>query len=191
MLSNCSMSSPRILVIRHARRRRLFYDVILDWVAEHFPRHRGLLDVWDLPDETARDFPWRLDLIAWRRLAAAAQRLTAAGGPPLRLLTGGLPAGAEYRLLVPWLQDPVQLWSPAAYRRACRLAEECDRRGIPVTNPVDRLTNATKSTFARLSAGPHNWGCRCRCLSARTGATAVPSCEPTRPLMCGGCPCGG
>jgi hypothetical protein len=57
---------------------------------------------------------------------------------------------SRYAVHAAWLQDPVQRWSPAAYRFANRLATECDRRGIAVVNRVDRLVNATKSTAARL-----------------------------------------
>jgi len=62
---------------------------------------------------------------------------------------------SRYALHVPWLQDPVEAWSPAAYRSASRLAAGCDRHGVPVVNRVDRLANAGKSSAARLirSAG--------------------------------------
>ena len=68
----------------------------------------------------------------------------------LRTIPFRLRQGSRYVLHVPWLQDPVQKWSPTAYRHANRLAAECDDRGIPVINRVDRLTNAVKSTGARL-----------------------------------------
>jgi hypothetical protein len=62
---------------------------------------------------------------------------------------------SPYALHVPWLQDPVQEWSPETYDQANALAAECDARGIPVLNRVDRLLNATKSRGADLmrSAG--------------------------------------
>ena len=145
-----SHGEPRFLVVRHARRKRHFYDVVLDWVAQHFPRLRTLFDVWDLPDETARDFPHRPDLLVWRRLAGLAKRLVRRDRAPLRLLRGGLPAHSDYRLHLAWLQDPVEQWSTATHARACGLAAECDSRGIPVINRVDRLTNAAKATAARL-----------------------------------------
>jgi hypothetical protein len=55
-----------------------------------------------------------------------------------------------YAVHIPWLQDPVQAWSPETYEQAQELAGECDRRGIPVLNRVDRLANATKSRGAAL-----------------------------------------
>lgn len=73
----------------------------------------------------------------------------------LRLLPYVLPRQAHYCLHLSWLQDPVEEWSLTAYRQAVRLAEECDRRGIPVVNRVDRLCNAVKSTASErlLAAG--------------------------------------
>jgi hypothetical protein len=70
----------------------------------------------------------------------------------LRLLPCWVFDWSPYALHVPWLQDPVEAWSPRAYRRACRLAAACDERGIPVVNRVERLSNATKfETATRLS----------------------------------------
>lgn len=57
------------------------------------------------------------------------------------------------RLFVPWLQDPVQDWSPDTYRHVEDLASECGRRGIPVVNRALHLTNAGKLAGARLMAG--------------------------------------
>jgi hypothetical protein len=71
---------------------------------------------------------------------------------PLRLIDGGLPEGADYRLHLAWLQDPVQEWSPTTYARACGLAAQCEVRGIPIVNRVSHLTNAAKSTAAQLIA---------------------------------------
>src|SRR5262245_21900208 len=59
----------------------------------------------------------------------------------------------QYAMHTAWLQDPVQRWSMRTYRRAARLAQECDERGIPVINRVDRLINATKSRGAELMRG--------------------------------------
>src|SRR5688572_22611838 len=56
----------------------------------------------------------------------------------------------RYRLHLPWLQDPVQEWSPEAYTHAMRLQHECDARGVPVVNRVDRLAHATKFKAAEL-----------------------------------------
>ena len=61
-------------------------------------------------------------------------------------------AEARFSLHIPWLQDPVEAWSMETYERATRLASECDARGVPVVNRVDRLINATKSAGARLMA---------------------------------------
>jgi hypothetical protein len=70
----------------------------------------------------------------------------------LRVLPCRIPDWSLYALHVPWLQDPVESWSPQAYDRACQLARECDRRGIPVVNRVERLRNAMKLEAAsRLS----------------------------------------
>jgi hypothetical protein len=59
---------------------------------------------------------------------------------------------SRYALHLPWLQDPVQAWSKAAYRFADGLARACDARGVPVVNRVDRLANAGKASAARLVA---------------------------------------
>ncbi len=59
---------------------------------------------------------------------------------------------SRYVLHVPWLQDPVQNWSPSAYRQANALAAQCDQRRIPIINRVDRLPNAAKSIGAQLIA---------------------------------------
>lgn len=56
------------------------------------------------------------------------------------------------RLMVPWLLDPVQLWSPEVYEHVLRLQRECDGRGIPVINRVDRLPLAGKFQGAQALA---------------------------------------
>lgn len=56
---------------------------------------------------------------------------------------------SRYALHVPWLQDPVEAWSPSTFRRAARLAAACDRHGVPVVNRVERLANAAKSEGSR------------------------------------------
>lgn len=68
----------------------------------------------------------------------------------LRMLPLAVRDPSRYVLHVPWLQDPVQQWSSTVYEEARRLAAELDGHGIPTINPVDRLTNAGKSTGARL-----------------------------------------
>lgn len=142
---------PRFLVVRHARWKRNFFDVILNWVAQHFPEHRQLFDVWDLPDETIRDYPHLPHLAVWRALLVLGKSLVHRDREPQRVLRGGIP-GSGYGLHLPWLQDPVQEWSPATYARACALADECDAGGIRTLNRVDRLANASKSTAAKLIA---------------------------------------
>jgi hypothetical protein len=57
---------------------------------------------------------------------------------------------SPYVLHLPWLQDPVQSWSPTAYRQAHQLAAACRAHGIQTINPVDRLANASKESGARL-----------------------------------------
>ena len=57
------------------------------------------------------------------------------------------------RLVVPWLQDPVEAWSPKSLPIACRLVDRCTALGIPVVNHPARLVNAGKrETAARLAA---------------------------------------
>jgi hypothetical protein len=143
---------PRFLVLRHARWKRHFFDVILNWVSQHFAEHRALFDVWDLPDETVRDYPHLPHLAVWRSLLVLAKGLVHRDRDPQRILRGGIPGGCDYRLHLAWLQDPVQHWSPATYARACTLAAGCDALGIPTINRVDRLANAVKSTAAKLIA---------------------------------------
>lgn len=102
----------RVLIIRHHKYQRHFFDVILKWVASNVPELAALFDVRDLP---VRIRDW-----------------------------------SPYALHVPWLQDPVQEWSPETYDQANAVAAECDACGIPVLNRVDRLLNATKSRGAEL-----------------------------------------
>lgn len=58
----------------------------------------------------------------------------------------------RFVLHVPWLQDPVQRWSPRAYDQAIRLTARFDRRGVPTVNRVERLLHASKSEGARRMA---------------------------------------
>lgn len=88
-------------------------------------------------------------------------RWTAANFPALshhfciRHLPYEIPKHHKFVLHLPWLQDPVQKWSPRRYKQARRLAEDCDQLGIPVVNRVDRLLNVSKTAFAErlLKAG--------------------------------------
>jgi hypothetical protein len=59
---------------------------------------------------------------------------------------------SQFALHIPWLQDPVQAWSPTAFRQANRLAAECDAHAISIINRVDRLSNAGKARGAKLIA---------------------------------------
>jgi hypothetical protein len=56
---------------------------------------------------------------------------------------------ARHALLVPWLQDPVEAWSPRAFRFATRLEARFDAAGVPVVNRPSRLANAGKAEAAR------------------------------------------
>jgi hypothetical protein len=67
----------------------------------------------------------------------------------LGLLTRSVQDWKRYVLHVPWLQDPVQAWSPTAYAQAVRLTRECDARNIPTVNRVEQLTHAGKQEGAR------------------------------------------
>lgn len=71
----------------------------------------------------------------------------------LRTLPCRVPSDVDAVLHIPWLQDPVQNWSLEIYEYANALAAECDARGIPVINRVDRLINTTKFIGAGLIAG--------------------------------------
>jgi hypothetical protein len=67
----------------------------------------------------------------------------------LRLLPLRIHDLSPYVLHVPWLQDPVANWSRRAYRQAMELAAQCDLRGIPVLNRVDRTAHSIKSECTR------------------------------------------
>ena len=60
---------------------------------------------------------------------------------------------SRYVLHIPWFQDPAEDWmTRSAFRRAIQIAARCRQMGIPVINPIDRLSNATKSVGARIMA---------------------------------------
>lgn len=67
-----------------------------------------------------------------------------------------LPLGAvdwpSVRLLVPWLQDPVQAWSTPLYDYMNSMAAHCDSLGVPVVNRVERLALAGKTAGAQAIA---------------------------------------
>lgn len=104
-----------VLVIRHHKYKRRFYDVVLRWVEMNAPQVLSSFDVIDV-DETRN---WRVNL-------------------------------SKTRILVPWLQDPVQDWSPTLFSRMLEFQNECDARDIRVFNRVEHLTNASKSVAPRL-----------------------------------------
>jgi len=53
-----------------------------------------------------------------------------------------------------WVQDPVRERNPAIYAEARDAEEQCRQFGIPVTNPVDILSNSVRSRMLDLIAGP-------------------------------------
>ena len=59
---------------------------------------------------------------------------------------------SSVRLLVPWLQDPVQAWSTPLYDYMNSMAAHCDSLGIPVVNRVERLALAGKTAGAQAIA---------------------------------------
>jgi hypothetical protein len=67
----------------------------------------------------------------------------------LRILPCRIRNWSPYVLFVPWLQDPVQDWTPRGYQQAMEITAECQSRGIPVLNPVDRLANSIKSVCTK------------------------------------------
>ncbi len=73
----------------------------------------------------------------------------------LRLMPYRPRSWERYVLHIPWLQDPVEAWAAGTYRACQRLANDCDRLGIPVINRVERMSNCIKSIGARImeSAG--------------------------------------
>ncbi len=64
-----------------------------------------------------------------------------------------LPEDAPYKVVVNWLQDPLENLDPPAYQQMLALEAELDRRGIPVVNRASRHANLAKSeTSRRLNA---------------------------------------
>jgi len=55
-----------------------------------------------------------------------------------------VPDHPSYRLLVPWMQDPIQDWSPIVFSQVSRLSELLRERDIPTINRVENQTNTTK-----------------------------------------------
>lgn len=74
----------------------------------------------------------------------------------LRLLPCGLAHSADYRadylLCLPWLQDPVQSWSPLAFAQTRALEDQFRAAGLPVLNSVADLSNASKLEGSRRMA---------------------------------------
>jgi len=52
-----------------------------------------------------------------------------------------------------WLQDPVHERSPAVYAEARDAEARCRQHAIPITNPVDVLSNSVRSRMLNLMAG--------------------------------------
>ena len=67
----------------------------------------------------------------------------------LRLLPCRLHDPSKYVLQIPWIQDPLEDWSPRGYRQAWRLQRDCVRHGVPIVNRVDCHKNASKLEGAR------------------------------------------
>lgn len=113
-----------VLILRHAAHRTGFYDPVLDWMKRRAPGIAAAFRaaLYPLPEQLA------------------------AGG------TAWPPDLAGVRVVVPWLQDPVQAWSRPTYAIAMDFAGHCDRLGIVTLNRVERLTNATKSVAPALIA---------------------------------------
>ncbi|MDZ7839476.1 MAG: hypothetical protein U5R46_01455 [Gammaproteobacteria bacterium] len=63
----------------------------------------------------------------------------------------------QYVLCIPWVQDPVKERDHSLYRRLLNIERQCTRRGVPVANPVERLSNSIKTTATRLISEA---GCR-------------------------------
>jgi hypothetical protein len=71
----------------------------------------------------------------------------------LRLLPCRLEDWSRVGVFAAWLQDPAEDWLPKdSFRRIIQLEAECVDRGIPVINPVARLSRAVKSTASQLIA---------------------------------------
>ncbi|RZA15161.1 MAG: hypothetical protein EOP93_17415 [Lysobacteraceae bacterium] len=106
-----AIATRPILILRHSREARHFYDVVLAWVQANAPECLEHIAICDLP----------LDVLELHGV----------------------------RLVVPWLQDPVQAWSPRVYRAMDALARRCEESGAAMINPVARLTHAGKAEAAR------------------------------------------
>jgi hypothetical protein len=57
---------------------------------------------------------------------------------------------SRFRLLVPWLPDPMLHESRRVYRRVKRIEQACQQHGVAVINPVDRVLKTAKSTGAEI-----------------------------------------
>jgi hypothetical protein len=58
---------------------------------------------------------------------------------------------SDYIVCAPWLQDPAEDWLPhRSWRRLQEIEQLCAKHDIPVINPSKKLSNATKSTGARI-----------------------------------------
>ena len=70
----------------------------------------------------------------------------------LAYLPCALPASPRPRLIVPWIQDPIESWSPEAYRQTVALTAAAAAAGIGVINRPEHLTNIKKSATAAILA---------------------------------------
>lgn len=60
---------------------------------------------------------------------------------------------SRYLVCAAWLQDPAEDWLPrGSWRRLLQIERQCRQRGIPVLNPAENLSRATKSSAASIVA---------------------------------------
>lgn len=102
-------------------------------VLRHASYRHDFYDV--LTDWITRHHPEHADLLELREL-------------PFDLPADAAP-GRPYGAVVPWLQDPVQLWSMETFAQTQALQARCDALGIPVLNRVECLAHAGKAEAAR------------------------------------------
>ncbi|HRK20744.1 MAG TPA: hypothetical protein PLX06_02995 [Fimbriimonadaceae bacterium] len=55
-----------------------------------------------------------------------------------------IPDNPRYCLLVPWLQDPVEQWSPTTFQQVVALSELLGQRGIRTVNRLENQANSSK-----------------------------------------------
>ncbi len=58
---------------------------------------------------------------------------------------------SRYLVCAPWLQDPAEDWLPrGSWKRLQRIQQQCQHHSIPVINPAENLSRATKSSGAQI-----------------------------------------